>query len=638
MKTKIRKSITAVVALAAVLGWSAIAASAAEVSVQVQPKTFSADRGGQLSITVSGGNFDGSVNPPTPDGIGLRPYGKSQNIQIINGRMSRTISQNFMITADEPGDYTIPSFELVVDGETIKTDPVKFTVVAGSAPPSLSSPSQGTPGQSGVGAADAATTESFLKLDFPPRQREHLYVGEMAPVRITAYFPARSQVSLRSSPRPEGEGFTLHNLSEEPEQDFAVVDGKEYRTVSWFAGVSTVKAGEYPIRIALDATVMVPDRSQSRSRPRSMFGSSLFNDPFFDDFFDNAFTRMVPREMSLTSDGDPLDIRSLPTEGKPENFSGAVGEFSLGSYKLPADAKTGEPRQIRVTVEGTGNFDRASAPSLLPADVWKTYSPKTDFTPGDSTSFSGKKTFEFSAVPQKGGNHEARLSFSYFDPAKESYETVTSPAISLAISGEDVSQQRTSVASNAAASTDNMEDSENTGERKASSDLAPARVVGSAGSPVVIALFYEMLFWILIASAGALIIFGLAARVIRKRLSDPVRVANRETVRAENDALAAARDAAQDKNARAFFTAARTGLQTRLAAAWDRPAGSITLSEVRSHFTPDSPTLKVFTTADAIAYAPANAQHDFNPEQWMSTLRAAMEEVATSARRETVAA
>ncbi len=83
-----------------------MAAKAADISVQIQPKSFPASRGGQLSVTVSGGDFDTPPIPPAPEDVTVRPYGRSQNIQIVNGRMSSSITQNFVVSAAQPGDHT----------------------------------------------------------------------------------------------------------------------------------------------------------------------------------------------------------------------------------------------------------------------------------------------------------------------------------------------------------------------------------------------------------------------------------------------------------------------------------------------------------------------------------------------------
>ena len=632
MKTRF-KSTAAAFLTAIFTGLAAV--SAAEVSVQIQPESFPTGRGGQLSITVTGGNFDGTPAPTVPDAVTIRPYGTSQNIQLINGRLSQSITQNFVVSAREPGSYTIPSFDVVVDGKTLRTDPVSFTVTAGSAPPNLSNPSAVPQGQTQSGTANAAVSESFLKLEFPPRDRDHLYVGEMAPVRIKAYFPAQSRVSLQSAPRPEGEGFTLHHLSDQPEQGTEIVNGQQFRTVSWFAGISTVKAGHYPIQVALDATVMVPEGSSSRRmRPPSFFRNSLFNDPFFDSFFDSAFTNLVPHEITLSSNGDPLDIRSLPTEGRPETFSGAVGDFTLGSYRLPADAIAGEPRKIRVTIEGRGNFDRMSAPVLEPVGKWKTYTPRTEFKPGDATSFSGSKTFEFSAVPQSGGEQEIKLAFSYFDPSEGIYKSLSSPAIPLKVDGSAATHPASSTTPTAAAETSatasgTPESSTGDGREEPSVDLAPPRLALGSGLPVLTTPGARPLLWTLVVGCLVLVVAGFVAGGIRRQRSDPQRIATRKSERAENEALNQADAAARNGDAVAFFAAGRRALQTRLAAAWNCPAESLTVAELRQRLPSDSPALAIFRRADAMAYAPDSASDQFDAERWQAALNQALAEVST---------
>ena len=617
--------------LALVTLFAALAvASAAEVSVKIQPNSFPVGRGGQLSVTVTGGNFDSPPNPQAPDGVTIRSYGRNQSVQIINGRVNQSITQNFIISANEPGTYTIPSFEVVAGGKKTTTDPVSFTVTTAAAPPSLSTPPvAGNPSQGAGGTAAAA--DSFLKLEFPPRKRDYLYVGEMAPVRIKAYFPPGAKISLRSAPRPEGEGFTLHHLSKEPEQDFEVVNGTKYRTVSWFAGISTVKAGHYPIHIGLDATVMTPERSRTRRmRPPSLFGGSLFDDPFFDNFFDSAFTHLVPHDVTLTTNGDPLDIRSLPAGDRPKDFSGAVGNFSLGSYRLPADATIGEPRKIRVTIEGRGNFDRMSAPILEPAAHWKTYTAKTEFKPEDVTSFSGSKTFEFNAVPQRGGDQQVQLTFSYFDPSEGAYKSLSSPTIPLKVAGSAATPPPPTAtqpaASAAAAQTPAVPSTESGKTGQTPVDLAPSRLTLGTDLPLLTAPGLLAVFWLLVGLGVLLIVAGFVIRAVRRRNADPQRVAARKSARAESAALTEADAAARNGDVIAFFNAARRAVQTRFAAAWHCPAESLTIAELRHRLPADSAALTLLRQADAIAYAPAQAGDAFDAERWQPILQRALVE------------
>ncbi|MAS92837.1 MAG: hypothetical protein CMO55_06530 [Verrucomicrobiales bacterium] len=602
---------------------------AADVSVSIQPSTFGADQGAKLSVTVNGGSSDQPINPPIPDGVSLRPYGKSSNIQIINGSMTRSEAQNFVVTADKEGEYTIPSFEVSVNGETIQTDPVTFTVTAGgSAPQSLPGGSSAAP----QGNAPAADSQSlgFLEMQFPARDREHLYVGEMAPVRITAFFPPRTRVQLTSQPRPEGPGFTLHNLSEEPEQQLVEKDGETYRAVTWYGGISVAKAGEYPVKVSLDATVMVRDQSGGRSaRPRSPFGGSFFNDPFFDDFFDNAFTRVIPREVTLSSKGDPLEVRSLPTEGRPADFSGAVGKFSFGGFKLPADATTGEPQRVRVTVKGKGNFDRMSAPVLEPGDSWKTYAPKTEFQGDDVAAFSGSKTFEFSAVPRKGGEQRVKLTTSYFDPDTGKYETIASPEVPLDIAGEDLSSGANTMA--AAALDPKQEKSSQ--KAKAPTQLAPLREIGVISSASLQPLLYHPAFQISVGLGILGIVAGFVIGGLRQRHSEPSRVAARAAQQREREAIEAAAESSKSGDASVFFDSARRALQVRLGSIWDKPAEAITLSEVRQRFDGDTAIVQFFSKADAVSYAPAGSISTTELDRWNRLLQETLANPSYSVKR-----
>ena len=142
-----------------------------------------------------------------------------------------------------------------------------------------------------------------------------------------------------------------------------------------------------------------------------------FDDPFFDSVFDQMNTPMIQKDVTLKSVDQEIEMRPLPTEGRPAGFTGAVGDFKFEGAQIPDNWKTGEPQQIIAKLGGSGNFALMKAPELTPADAWKTYSGKDEFSAGDEASFSGSKSFQFSAVPRKGGEQEVALEFSYFDPA-----------------------------------------------------------------------------------------------------------------------------------------------------------------------------------------------------------------------------
>ena len=68
----------------------------------------------------------------------------SSSVQIVNGSMSRTVKNtySYILRAEREGEFTIGSASMVVDGETVQSQPFKITVVAGNA--ATGSTSQGT--------------------------------------------------------------------------------------------------------------------------------------------------------------------------------------------------------------------------------------------------------------------------------------------------------------------------------------------------------------------------------------------------------------------------------------------------------------------------------------------------------------
>lgn len=621
-----------------VLGFGLVLAGAAEVEVTLQPQSFPADRGAQLSVVVSGGSFDETPIPEVPDGVSIRPYGQNRSIQIINGRMTQSLTQNYVISANQPGSYTIPSFRVKAGGQTFETEPVEFRVTPAGAPPAPSGgKARGQGGGGGTSPSAPPESLGFLRLDFPPRDREHLFVGEMAPVRIKAYFPADTRVSLRSSPRPDGQGFTLHNLSEKPEQRIEQFKGKTWRTVTWFAGVSMAKAGDYPVTVSLDATVMVRESAPRQRSRRPSFGGGLFDDffddDFFDDFFDSAMVRTVPREVSLNSPGDALEIRSLPREGRPDHFTGAVGKFEMRNYQLPAEGSVGEPQKVRVTIGGEGNFDRLGAPVMLPAESWKTYSPKTEFEAADVASFAGKKTFEFNVVPTKGGPQEVALVFSYFDPETGQYEEVKSQEIRLNVAGV-AAEENDSQFSGSALTAEQPESVESPPD--SSPRLAPARTVTGRTTTSLSPLIHRPFYWVMLGAIVLAVGAGVAFGQWRERRTEPRRVAERLARANETEALGEASEASRRGDAATFFQAARRALQERYGFLWGLPAEAITLSDLRRRLKVDHESLEIFARADALAYGDSPDGEVARLAEWESRLREILGTDAHSGRKSSV--
>jgi hypothetical protein len=202
-------------------------------------------------------------------------------------------------------------------------------------------------------------------------------------------------------------------------------NGFLYNSVSFPTAITAAKAGTLEIPSAsLDAVVQVP-----AARPPGM-------DDFFGGFFGNLGLTET-REVKLETDPAQIEVKPLPKEGRPGDFSGGVGEFRMEVEAMPKQAAPGEPVTLKVTLAGRGNFEAMGAPVLVEAGGWKLYDPAENFvpSPSDPIGFNGEKTYEYTLVARQDQQATPAVRFSYFDPSKEKYVTLEGPPVAVEARG-----------------------------------------------------------------------------------------------------------------------------------------------------------------------------------------------------------
>lgn len=135
-------------------------------------------------------------------------------------------------------------------------------------------------------------------------------------------------------------------------------------------------------------------------------------------------------------------VLPLPTQGRPSDFSGAVGAFTLTMAADSQGLRTGNAFTVRATVNGTGDIALLQRPTLtIP---WATVVSTSDSATWDSTGtrgtlMRGSKEFRWLVTPQSGGHLTIpQMQYSYFNPATKTYATAVAAAIPLAIAGDSV--------------------------------------------------------------------------------------------------------------------------------------------------------------------------------------------------------
>jgi hypothetical protein len=125
-----------------------------------------------------------------------------------------------------------------------------------------------------------------------------------------------------------------------------------------------------------------------------------------------------PYELPVT----PVEIRALalPSQGRPEAFSGAVGSFTMRVDVAPSEVAVGDLVKVSATVRGRGHLEEAGTPRIEDAAGFKSYDWQKV-----QTGVSGEVRFEKTLIP---GNTNAAIvppvSFCYFDSGTARYETL----------------------------------------------------------------------------------------------------------------------------------------------------------------------------------------------------------------------
>ena len=399
----------------------------------------------RLNIAVTGGRGAQVPQQLNIDGIDARFVGKSEQMQWQMGRggvnSSATSIYSYIIVPLRQGDFTIPAMPIVVGGKTVTTSPLTLRVSGGRAVPVLPAipvpqrqkgqqsvpppPSaQATP-RSARGSQQDESKIAFGDLIIP---KKAVYVGEVVPVELRFYFDANYPVRLPDRPTFSGDGFTVMRFSK-PIEKQQEVGGRRYNLVIFQTALTAAKTGTLEISPAtMESQIQLPGRSGV--------------DDFFGGFFGNMLSPGDVRQTTVSTQSAKLEVKPLPKDGQPENFSGAIGQFSLQASAVPKQAAAGDPISLNVTVSGRGNFDAMGAPVLLEADGWRTYPPgeKFEASQSDPIGFSGEKRFEYMLMAREDRSKTPVAELSFFDPSIEKYVTIRSNAIGVTAKGGKADQ------------------------------------------------------------------------------------------------------------------------------------------------------------------------------------------------------
>jgi hypothetical protein len=355
------------------------------------------------------------AEPPTisAEGLSIRFASQSTRMQTLNGEVSLSVNFTYVITPQREGTFSVPPVKLNLNGREVQSSPLTLTVAKEAAKPAESNKSY------------------FGELVIP---KDSAYVGEAIPVELRYYFDRRiwyQPYPQGQLPIIDGDDFVTAKYPDPAEKEVQV-NGRWYRVLIYKTAITGVRAGQLDLHSATQEFLLhVP---VIRNAPPG------FDDDYDQSPFGNGFSGYERKEVSIATQGATLQIKALPTDGRPANFSGAVGTFAMTGSVQPAHARVGDPLDMQVQISGTGSFDRVQAPILAATPVWRVHAVTSEMDAQDDIGLNAVKTFHYPLVANAPVHESPAASFSYFDPEQEKYVTLELAPKEISIEGQPIAQ------------------------------------------------------------------------------------------------------------------------------------------------------------------------------------------------------
>lgn len=368
------------------------------VSIDVTPRTVREGDAVRVTITVEGEDAGGSQLLESPREIShLRRVGgvsTGQQFSFINGRSSVKKTFTFRYVATEAGTARLRPFRVDVGGRERLTKAVEVKVIDREAA-----------GPDGA-AGEVVTVD--LRVD-----EQQVYLGET----IEAEVILRSRVSIR--------GYDPSEVLE-PVPSFVVNDERlnPESTARSFTDSRGIQWREY----TLFRRQLTPTRTGTLEIPPIVFQFQIVEQVRREGLFDSFFGGDRLRTIARSTPGITVTVKPLPEEGRPEEFSGLVGRFSLDARLDSTETVVGQAVNLSVSLRGEDPLTTVEPPRV------RTPSDLQVFSPEEERVAPEQRRWTYPLVPRASGTLAFEgIVLHTFDPDAERYETLTAGPYTLEV-------------------------------------------------------------------------------------------------------------------------------------------------------------------------------------------------------------
>ena len=379
---------------------TALSALAAEVSVQMSVDKTALGQDDELQLEVAVKGVQDAMQPAIPGLESFESHGvsTSSQVQIINGSTSNQTVYSYTLIPKSVGVFRLGPARVVSGGKTYESEPVSIQVTKGAAKE----------------ASHAKNFEVTGEVD-----NRSPFVNQQ--INYTFRFLNRAHVQNASLNLPDFKGFWKEALGKQTQYQ-KVINGTLWEITEMRFALFPLSAGSVTIDPALLVGEVLVDAPRRRSP--------------YDNFFDDSFFGMrgETKHLRLRTTPITLNVRALPSNGKPGDFSGLVGKFRTSASLSKSSLAVGDSTTLSLVVEGQGNIRDARIP-VIDLKGFKTYDDQPALkTEVENSKWGGSKTFKKALVPlEKGSLTVPPIRLTYFDPVDAAYKTSETPALPLTV-------------------------------------------------------------------------------------------------------------------------------------------------------------------------------------------------------------
>ena len=328
--------------------------------------------------------------------------GPNQSIKTSyeNGERSFSKTYSYFLKPLKKGNLKISQASIEIDGEIYKSLPIEVLITD-----SVSQPSD-------------SVTQYYSDDDIELRamiSKGSPYLNEPITIIYKLYYKAPINISdARETETPNYKDFWSQTIKiPQLKVQREVYRGQNYNVVEWRKVVLyPQKPGELEISpLSLNLVLDVP------TDKRDFFGNVIYDQT--SQFISTGMRR--------------INVRDLPENGKPDSFTGAVGQFEFDVILNKKSLRATESFQAELKVKGSGNLKLFDLPNMLVPNSMELFEPEREESINTNLSgMSGSVSKYFTVIPRFQGNFPIEeVEFSYFDPSAERYKILKSPRLTV---------------------------------------------------------------------------------------------------------------------------------------------------------------------------------------------------------------